>query len=310
MPTFILNKTGRISQKTIEYLSEKVASIAETQIHTPRLTLARALVALNTLITLLFTNWAELFPQWYMQLYKPQTIFDKMGIFYLLRGNIEVAVIIAIIILVCVIAGLLPMIFSVLHFWVALSYFRSCPIIDGGDQITLILTFIFIFLSFNDTRINGWKEGKTSSRFSLQLVNYFALLLAQLQMSVLYLNAFTEKLKVEEWLNGTVTYYWFTHNTFGFPSWCRQYVAHLMFNKYIVTSITWGTLVLELLLFAALFMSQHQKKILFVFAIVFHLGIALIHGLPSFLCAMAGGLMIYLLPLYKNAFQRNATYQS
>src|ERR1044071_5232029 len=205
MPTFILNKTGRIGQKTIEYLSQKVAAITETQIHTPRLTCARALVAMNTLITLLFTSWTDLFPQWYMQLYQPQTIFDKMGIFYLLRGNIEVAITIAIVILMFVISGLLPMIFSVLHFWVALSYFRSCPIIDGGDQITVILSFIFIFLSFNDTRINGWKKSKTQSTFSLQLINYYALLLAQLQMSVLYLNAFTEKLKVEEWINGTVT---------------------------------------------------------------------------------------------------------
>jgi len=55
-------------------------------------------------------------------------------------------------------------------------------------------------------------------------------------------------------------------------------------------------IIFELILFAGLFMAQKSKCFLFYFAVAFHFGIFLIHGLASFFFTMPGCLILYLLP--------------
>jgi hypothetical protein len=61
--------------------------------------------------------------------------------------------------------------------------------------------------------------------------------------------------------------------------------------------LTWGTLILELLLFMGLVVEKkHRWKLLWL-GIFFHTGIAVVHGLISFVLAMWAGLILFLRPI-------------
>jgi len=257
----------------------------------------RSLIAAGTLFTLLFNNWRLIFPYSQSVVFHPITIFDRYNYFFLLSGqDIRISVLMAIIILCVVIIGVVPPVTGLLHFWITYSFYKYCPIIEGGDQISSIITLSLIPILLFDNRLTHWSKPKADLR---PYVNVFAnsvLLFIQIQVSIVYFHAFVGKLAVSEWVNGTDTYYWFTHNVFGFPSWLRRTGEILVKKKYIITSITWGTILLEIFLFAAIFMSYKRRLFIFKLAIIFHLGILIIHGLVSFFFAMAGALVIYLIP--------------
>ncbi|WP_411702631.1 hypothetical protein [Corynebacterium sp. LaCa142] len=59
-------------------------------------------------------------------------------------------------------------------------------------------------------------------------------------------------------------------------------------------ALTWGTLLLELLLAEAWISNVRAKVILLFVGIAFHVGIAVFMGLISFSMAMAGALVMYL----------------
>jgi hypothetical protein len=65
----------------------------------------------------------------------------------------------------------------------------------------------------------------------------------------------------------------------------------------VVAAMTWGAMMLEVFLFTGLVAERRHRRVLLVLGIAFHLGIAFVHGLPSFALAMWGGLILYLRPL-------------
>jgi hypothetical protein len=76
-------------------------------------------------------------------------------------------------------------------------------------------------------------------------------------------------------------------------------VLPLLSRGLTVTLITWGAMVLELLLFMALLMPKRVWGVLLIAAIAFHAAIAAIHGLISFSLVMTGALILYLRPTEK-----------
>jgi len=62
----------------------------------------------------------------------------------------------AILVLLFVIIGYFQKIACLLHWWVSFSFLYSATIIDGGDQIASILTFLLIPICFLDNRKNHW----------------------------------------------------------------------------------------------------------------------------------------------------------
>ena len=130
----------------------------------------------------------------------------------------------------------------------------SGVIIEGGDQIASILTLLLIPICLTDNRINHWYlPKKTKSNSYLKLISYSSFFVISLQIAVIYFHAFTAKLFVPEWLNGTATYYWFTHQIFGVPEYLRVTIAHLLSIPFVGICITWGGIFIELILFAWLF---------------------------------------------------------
>lgn len=288
-----------LKQLTTDF-RKKAGHYGASNPYTNVLGVARSILAISTLVTLVFNNWDMLFPEHYAQSIIVANWIDRYNIFHLAGyENLHTALWFCIAVLILVISGYLPQITCLLHFWVTFSFFRYCPIIEGGDQLASILCLLFIpFLVF-DNRINHWHSKKECNRPYINIWANGMLLFVQVQVSVVYFHAFAGKLAVEEWVNGTATYYWFTHNVFGFPSWLSTLGSAMMKNGFIVTAFTWGSILLEIFLFAALFMTKKRRLYLLFFGIAFHLGIVIVHGLLSFFFSMAAALTIYLVPAYE-----------
>lgn len=205
----------------------------------------------------------------------------------------------ATIILLLTASGWRPRFTGVLHWWVMQSFVNSATILEGGDQLAANLALLFIPWCLMDDRKWHWtSENVTSTSRDIVRAEIGAssLWIMRVQMCIVYLHASVGKLGVTEWQNGTAGYYWFTHPMFGAPDWLSPIVTPVVQSAVGVIAITWGAILLELLLAAALFMSQTHRRRLLVPALLFHFLIAIVHGLGTFSFAMAGALILYLYP--------------
>jgi antimicrobial peptide system SdpB family protein len=261
---------------------------------------ARTLLALGTMSTLLTNNVHELFPNIVGMHDVPSREGIRQYSFFCLLSfeHLELLRWLAIGILVVVVAGWRPRITGVMHWWVTFSVFISVPIIDGGDQLASILSGLLIPLTLGDSRKWHWDAAAPVRAVwwcqAGTLVTHSFLWVIQLQMATVYFHSSIAKLSVEEWVNGTAVYYWFTHPIFGMPSYLEPLVRPLLTHSASVVLLTWGTILFEILLFGALFMNERNRQRLLLPALFFHFAILLIHGLFSFFFAIAGGLVLYL----------------
>lgn len=115
-------------------------------------------------------------------------------------------------------------------------------------------------------------------------------------MSVIYFQSCVAKLPHAEWADGSALYYWINNYAFGAPDWLRPALSALAENPVGVAAMTWGPLVLEIALAAALLLPQRIRWMLLPAGVLFHLGIAVVMGLWSFAFAMWAGLLLLLTP--------------
>lgn len=268
---------------------------------TSRLGLARTCIAVGTLLAFIFSPANVLFhPIKGVEVLPVCDGVTGLSLFCQVGGDLRLGMWISGFILVWVIAGWWPRLSAVFHWWVSISFVLSATLIEGGDALAAILTFLLVPILWLDPRSSHWKNAKASGTLTNKVKSVFSKVFFQLirvQMAVVYLHAAVGKMEVEEWINGTATYYWFIDESIGLASWLKPLVEPLLLNAFTVTSITWGAMILELALFGGLFMSRKHQKVLFYFGLAFHVAIALVHGLIGFGLIMIGGLMLYLLPL-------------
>ncbi|MDJ1473279.1 hypothetical protein QNI19_32785 [Cytophagaceae bacterium DM2B3-1] len=263
--------------------------------------LARSILAFGTIISLSFTSSSDFFPHEAITtgLLRNNIIPN----FYQIMGyeNLHTSIFISILILCSVISGYLPQITGILQAWISYSFFTGAILVEGGDQITQIITFLLIPITIFDKRLNHWssKEFFTYKRSkAIEYICYTFFVVIQIQMAIVYLIAGGGKMKSPEWMNGNAFYYWFSHVPFGASGFIKTLFEPIVSNEYIVPLITWGVIGFECILFAAFFMEDPRKKrVLFWMAVLFHFMIVLVHGLVSFYFAMVGGLILYLLPI-------------
>jgi antimicrobial peptide system SdpB family protein len=265
-------------------------------------TLARAFLASGTLLTLLFTGVDDLFPVHHLLGLK-KSIEGLMHLnLFLWFDHILIPYLFSIAVLILTILGFFPRYISILHSWVTYSVFYTMLIVEGGDQINTILTFLIIPICLLDSRRNAWHKSNNvniKKGFSYYNAKY-SLLFITIQMGILYFNAGISKIFAAEWDSGTAVYYWFYDNMFGAPKWLIYIAAPLFTNDIPVTLINWLVILLELSLFVGLFLRQEYKYLLFTLGIFFHVLVILLHGLPTFFLAMAGGLILLFFQLDKS----------
>jgi antimicrobial peptide system SdpB family protein len=261
--------------------------------------LARTMLALGTLGTLLFSHSSSIFRPTVASSLAPACVDATRWTLFCLAPNehLEVLRWVAVSILVIVASGWRPRFTGVLHWWVACSLSVTGTLVDGGDQITAVLSLLLLPVTLTDPRAWHWQAPPQEASQAGKVIARSALLMIRLQVAVVYFHAAVAKLAVPEWVDGTAVYYWFNDPSLGMPYWLSPVMTFLITNPVTVVAITWGTMLLELSLAAGLLADARYRRVLLILGIAFHMGIALVHGLISFVLAMWAALFLFLYPV-------------
>lgn len=261
--------------------------------------LARTLLALGTLGTLLATT-----PQTLMAPLADGTIpptcsdLTKWGLWCAVTaGKGELARWLSIAALLLVASGWRPRFTGVLHWYIAWSLMANASILDGGDQVTTVLTLLLVPVTLTDPRRWHWQAMPKGEPGIGRVIGYTGMVLIQIQVAVIYFHASIAKLGVREWADGTAMFYWLRHPTFGADGWTRPVAEFITGSPVGVAALTWASIVLEFALAVALLLRPPLRRVLLVAGITFHGLIALTMGLISFSTAMTAALLLYLLPI-------------
>lgn len=200
-------------------------------------------------------------------------------------------------VLLVVASGWRPRFTGIPHWYVSWSLMVDVSVLDGGDQITAVLTLLLIPATVTDPRRWHWQPPPEGGIGPGRVLAYASVLLIQVQMAVVYLHASVAKLGVREWADGTAMYYWFNNPAFGAPGWLRPLVDAMTGWSVGVAALTWLSIAIEFALAVAILLRPPARRWLLVIGLAFHWLIALSMGLTSFSTAMSGGLLLYLLPI-------------
>jgi antimicrobial peptide system SdpB family protein len=264
---------------------------------------ARTVLALGLLWTLTADGIDILFQPSGFRATHEISPYYRLSLFHLLAGSpaqLELARWISVAALGLVASGWRPRLTAPLHWWIAFSFAVSTTVAEGGDQIHAILALLILPIALTDSRRSHWSEWspdplRTASHVK-EVIASSAMTMIRLQVAVIYFHAAVAKLAVGEWENGTAVYYWFTHPVYGMTGWVRTLALPVLEHPVGVVVLTWGVVLLEVVLAAALVMAPRHRAPLLVLGLVFHAGIVVAHGLFSFFFAMAGALILYLRP--------------
>lgn len=296
----------------MKYIDNKITEIININPWTNVYGISRSLFALASLLTLLFNDATTIF--------RPILGIDEypicsgtignFSLFCLFSNHLAVAVWIAIFILFLVVIGIYPRVTGILHWWVNFSLISSSPLVDGGEHVAAVISLLLVPITLMDDRKWHWtvvdiSQNDTLSKKAKRMVAISAYQIVRIQVAVIYLHAAVAKCSVPEWANGTALFYWFNDEMFGLSYLVKPIISPLINNGYTLTLFTWSIVILEFFLFAGLFMKPKYRRTLLFFGIVFHAGIALVHGLISFALIMIGALVIFLQPINRNIVWEN-----
>lgn len=128
-----------------------------------------------------------------------------------------------------------------MHWWLTFSLATSAVTIDGGDQVSVVLTLLLLPITLTDARKWHWQTRSTHLGESERLVALSALLAIRIQVAAIYFHAAIGKLRVEEWTDGTAVYYWFTNPDYGASPFVSQLLRPLLLHGTTIALMTWGS---------------------------------------------------------------------
>jgi antimicrobial peptide system SdpB family protein len=265
--------------------------------------LARTLVALGTAGTLAASSTATLFrPVLEIGDHPSCRGVDAAAAFCLVPdGGLTTVRWACVAVLLLAASGWLPRWTALPHAYVSFSVWTSVAIPDGGDQIAAVLSLLFVLPALGDRRRWHWGRPlpppETGAGRAAVLAGSGALVVARLQMSVVYFQACVAKLSHAEWADGTAMYYWGNHAAFGPPGPLRPLTEPVLAHPLGTALLSWAPLFLELALSLTLLLPQRRRWWLLGAGLLFHGTIAVTMGLWSFGLAMAGGLLLLCAPL-------------
>ena len=286
--TTVLQTVFEPAQRFIDGVSPYGSSLA----------LARSLLALSTLLTVVFTPADALF----LKSSSAPTgvvcdaVSARWSLFCTTGGDSTAGLMIVVVVTLAVLSGFLPAVTCIPHWWISWSLNIGSPIRDGGDQVAAVLTLLIIPLAIFDRRRNHWQSDRrwTIRRWWVRSIAWAALVLIWIQASIIYANAAIAKFAVPEWANGTAVWYWIQEPSFRPPpffGWLAQAAQSSLAGAVLVN---YGVLAVELLAAVLLFTRLEIRRMAFPLLLVFHLVIGVMFGLWSFFLSMAALLVLYL----------------
>lgn len=268
--------------------------------------ITRSILALSTFLTLLFNKTEYLFkPAAGIDSY-PFRILD-FTLFGFGQDNYLMLTIFkyfALLILFLVIIGWRPRITGILHWYIALSVQSDMIVIDGGSQIAAILTFLLIPITLTDNRKWHWSKLERNNHTHSKIIVFITYFFIRLQIAIVYFDSVVEKLKVQEWVDGTAVYYFTKDPIMGFNSVFTMLSNWIVESPFVVL-ITWLTLLVQMILVFALVLPKKYWKSILIVAILMHEVFALFLGLITFSLTMLGALIIYLVPITDHISLKN-----
>lgn len=275
--------------------------------------LARSLVAISGMLTLLFSSPDSLFT------YRADTglapgcsAAGRWFAFCLTdRDDLWMTQIVCALVLLVAATGWRPRFTCIPQWYVHFSMWFQMSAPDGGDQLAAVLALLLIPIALTDSRRWHWSSAqspvvdepinaKSKSTSAVQwriVIAVVFLVVIKLQGSVLYLQASLAKLTHDEWANGTSYYYWASDPVFGMSGWLHGMVFSSLDSPVVVTAVTWGPVLLEFLLAVSCLMVPRYRAILLPLALLFHAAIAISMGLWSFCLVMWALDFVLLYPI-------------
>ncbi|MGW5250221.1 sporulation-delaying protein SdpB family protein [Streptomyces sp. NPDC004129] len=180
--------------------------------------------------------------------------------------------------------------------WAIYSIAVSITVPDGGESVGMIMSLLMLPIVLTDNRTWQWSPPTKPLAPSGHAVAYAAFWAVRLQLAYIYLDTAISKFGVADWANGTAEYYFLRDNMFGVAKpWDGPLLA---LSKYplVVIGMTWGALVVELLIAVCILGSDRWRKVGLVLDILLHGSIILLMGLWSFALVMIGCSIITSMP--------------
>ncbi|MFF2886253.1 sporulation-delaying protein SdpB family protein [Paenibacillus sp. NPDC057967] len=263
--------------------------------------LARSLIALSTMFTLLMNEVSTFFKPVAGVAEFPTCSLYKISFFCLAPNDyssLNVMKWILILLLLIIASGWRPRFTGVIHWWIASSIQNTAVTLDGGEQVAVVLTLLLIPVTLLDGRRWHWLPATVPERplkIQATIIASVFLIAIRIQMSIIYMQAAIAKVKNPEWIDGTALYYYFNDPMLGLNPFLKRIFDPIL-NSSLVVLPTWGTIVLELLLGAGIIANKKYKLLLLFSGFSLHIGIAVIMGLYSFSLIMCAGLIISFYP--------------
>lgn len=181
--------------------------------------------------------------------------------------------------------------------WVILMSLRNRDpyILNGGHEIATILLFLLSF-SAADRR---WSLRSKRKADDLRFFHSVSYRFMQIQICVLYLSAFLNKIQGRHWRDGTFLFY-VGQQTEILRPWALGFFE----NPALVGIFTYGTLLIELALATLLFFPRRGTLILLAVGAIFHVAVDATLVIPLFQGAMLCALILFLEDKNIEAFGR------
>ncbi|MFF0567777.1 sporulation-delaying protein SdpB family protein [Streptomyces sp. NPDC004041] len=266
--------------------------------------LARTLIALGTLSTLLATGTDSLFlPAQGVPDFPKCDGPSAIGIYCAMPGeNVGFARLVSILVLLVVVSGWRPRYTAIPHWWITFSFQANVTAPDGGDQIAAVVALLMIPIALGDSRTWHWGAGpdrvaREGGSRGWSLFAWSASVVIRIQVAGLYFQSSVAKLSHTEWADGTSLFYWLRDPYFGAPGWISPLTDAITRTSLGVIVLTWGPLVIEFAMVLGLFAKRSVRPYLLAAGVSLHFAIGLLMGLGSFALAMFGCLVLLLRPL-------------
>jgi len=195
--------------------------------------------------------------------------------------------------LLIVASGILPRYTTVLHFWASLSIGQSISLPDGGDAVAQVVTFFLVLACANDKRTWHWqksdhREGKGSVWQGIAWAGWWGV---RLQVAYIYLNSALAKFPVDQWAEGSATYYVARMENFGAGGLFADLFRWATSVTLIALLSAWGTILGESLIAFLLLRRGSRQAIAAAISTCLHLLIILQLGIVSFGFIMVGAVI-------------------
>lgn len=195
-------------------------------------------------------------------------------------------------ILIAILAGVLPAIVGWLHVWVAFSIASAIALLDGGDQAAVVFLILVAVVNIADDRRYGLDRRRrrlSALRIQIALAGLFAI---RIQVAMIYFDSGIGKVFANDWVTGTAEYYVIRDLYFGASGPVASVMMALTSNTFVVVSLTWGAIVLEVAIAVLILCGPHSRKFALIACSILHGAIIVTIGLWSFGLIMIGGVAI------------------